>query len=154
MLFCKLNEILHRDFRKNSSKLYKNYSVFFYEKKKQPDGLTFNSSVQPVEIGECKRHGTKVHDDFADVSRVAIAATCHEDAGVAAPDVAAAGVVHGEIDGGVQRTLDRPLDARMQQPPLLSQLLDLPREDVVRLAHLAHEHRVILDRRRQVRPTL
>lgn len=122
--------------------------------KKQSHVLTFNSSVQPVEIGECKRYGTKVHEDFADVSRVAAAATCHEDAGVAASDVAAAGVVHGEIDGGVQRTLNRPLDARMQQPPLLSQLLDLPREDVVRLAYLAHKHCVVFYRRCQVRPTL
>jgi len=95
-----------------------------------------------------------VHDDFADVSRIAAASTCHEDAGVAASDVAAAGVVHGEIDGGVQCALDGPLDARMQHPPLLSQLLDLSREDVVRLAHLAQEHCVVFDRRRQVRPTL
>lgn len=88
------------------------------------------------------------------MSHIAAATTCHKDAGVAASDVAATGVVHGEIDGGVQRALDRSLDARMQHPPLLSQLLDLPREDVVRLTHLAQEHRVVFDRRRQVRPAL
>lgn len=109
--------------------------------------LTSDGGVEPVEVGERERHRAEVHDDFTG------AAARHEDAGVAAAHVLAAGVVHGEIDGGVERALDRPLDARVQQLAV-AQLLNLPREDVVRLAHLAQERRVVPDRRRQVCPTL
>lgn len=93
-----------------------------------------------------------MHHDLVRVPRIVGAATRHEDAGVAAPYVAAARVVHGEIDGGVQRALDRPLDARVQLP--VPQLLDLSRKDVVRLAHIPQECRVVPDRRRQVCPAL
>jgi len=88
-----------------------------------------------------------MHHYFIHISHVAGAATRHEDAGVAASDVTSAGVVHGEIDGGVQGALDRPFDARVEQLPV-SQLLDFSRKDVVRLAHLSEERRVILDRGR------
>lgn len=115
-----------------------------------PNGeLTSDGGVQPVEVGERKRHRAEVHHDPAHV-----AATSHEDAGVTAPDVTAADVVRDDVDGDIQRTLDRPLDAHVQQLSHVPQLLDLPGEDVVRLAHLLQEHRVVPDRRRQVRPTL
>jgi len=115
---------------------------------KRRRALTSDGGVQPVEVRERERHRAEVHHDPVRVSRAAgvvgVAAR-HEDAGVAASDVTAAGVVHREVDGGVEGALDRSFDARVQQLPV-SQLFDLPREDVVRLAHFLQERRVISDR--------
>lgn len=115
-----------------------------------PDGeLTSDGGVQPVEVGERKRYRAEVHHDPA---HVAGTATRHEDAGVTAPDVTTAGIVRGDVDGDVQRALDRPLDAHVHHLSM-PKLFHLSSEDVVRLAHLLHEHRVVPDCRRQVRPT-
>jgi len=82
-----------------------------------PDGeLTSDGGVQPVEVGERKWYRAEVHHDPANVVGTA---TCHENAGVTTSDVTTAGIIHQEVDGDVQRTLDRPLDAHVQQLSML-----------------------------------
>lgn len=109
-----------------------------------PDGeLTSDGGIQPIEVDERKRYRAEVHHDLVHVVGTA---TRHENAGVTAPDVTTAGIIHDEVNGDVQHTFDRPLDAHVQQLSML-RLLNLSGENVVRLAHLLQEHRVVPDRR-------
>ena len=110
--------------------------------------LTSDSGVESVQIRECEGHRAKVHHDPVHVSAVFVdrwIATRHEDARVTATHVVAARVVQREVQGGVQHTLDRSLNAHVQLP--VPHVLDLPREYVIRLTNLAHESRVVSDGR-------